>query len=119
LKIRRTVTNGTGSPVTRLRFRVIDITTYPAPAGIVDFRLRSSPAGQVTRTDGSVVTLQGLTLEAPPTQPLGGGFNSTASIGAITLAQPLQPGASMNVEFLLGVYQSGSFRFYISVEAWQ
>lgn len=117
--IRRTVTNNTGSPITRLRFRVIDITTYPAAAGVVDFRLRSSLTSQVTRTDSSVVTLQGLTLEAPPAQPIGGGFNSTVSAGTITLAQPLQPGASVNVEFLLGLQQSGSFRFYISVEAWQ
>ena len=42
LDIRRTVTNVTGENVTRLRWRIIDITTYPAPTGIADLRARSS-----------------------------------------------------------------------------
>src|SRR4030095_12711058 len=32
LELRRKFTNNTGSPVTRLRFRIVDITTLPAPA---------------------------------------------------------------------------------------
>ncbi len=38
LDIRRTVTNGTGENVTRLRWRIIDLTTFPAPSGIADLR---------------------------------------------------------------------------------
>src|SRR6185369_16317790 len=36
---------------------------------------------------------------------------------AYSLAQPLAPGASTNVQFMLGVQQTGSFRFFFNVEA--
>src|SRR6476646_4370169 len=38
MDIRRTVVNNTGGNVTRLRFRVVDLTTFPAPSGIADMR---------------------------------------------------------------------------------
>jgi hypothetical protein len=117
LAIRRTATNDTGAPVTRLRFRVTDMTTYPVPSGVADMRLRSSGTVQVTRTDGSVVTAQAMTLQTPPAQPNGGGFNSTVAVGTITLPEPLQPGASVHVQFLLGLQSTGSFRFFINIEA--
>ena len=44
LDIRRTVVNNTGGNVTRLRFRVVDLTTFPAPSGIADLRPRSTGA---------------------------------------------------------------------------
>jgi hypothetical protein len=119
LAMRRTVINNTGTPVTQLRFRITDLTTYPVPSGVADMRVRSSGAVQVTRTDGSVVTVQGTTLETPPAQPNGGGFNSTVSVGTITLSEPLQPGASVHVQFLLGLQSTGSFRFFFNIEAWQ
>ncbi|MDT7690282.1 MAG: hypothetical protein QOE46_3041, partial [Acidobacteriota bacterium] len=42
MSIRRTVTNNTGANVTKLRFRVVDITTSPVPAGVADLRVRTS-----------------------------------------------------------------------------
>jgi hypothetical protein len=48
LDMRRTVTNNTGGNVTRLRWRVIDLTTFPAPSGIADLRPRTSTAVVVT-----------------------------------------------------------------------
>jgi len=39
------------------------------------------------------------------------------SAGTITLATPLANGASINLQFLLGVQQTGSFKFFINVEA--
>jgi len=39
------------------------------------------------------------------------------SAGTITLATPLSPGASINVQFLLGVQVPGSFKFYLNIEA--
>src|SRR6185369_10378472 len=42
LDIRRRVLNATGALVTRLRFRIVDISTLPAPAGIADLRPRTS-----------------------------------------------------------------------------
>jgi len=128
LDIRRTITNNTGANVTRLRLRIIDLTTFPAPSGIADLRLRTSTAVVVTvdrppcGSGTSNVTVQGTTLEvrapAPtPQQPNGGGFNSSMSAGTVTLATPLANGASLDVRFLLGVQQTGSFKFYYNIEA--
>jgi hypothetical protein len=123
LDIRRTIVNNTGGNVTRLRFRVIDLTTFPAPSGIADLRPRTSNAVVVTvdrppcGTGTSNVTVQGTTLEQPPSQPNGGGFNSSMSSGTVTLATPLANGASIDVRFVLGIQETGSFKFYINVEA--
>ena len=123
LDIRRTVVNNTGGNVTRVRWRVIDLTTFPAPSGIADLRPRTSTAVVVTvdrppcGSGTSNVTVQGTTLEQPPSQPNGGGFNSSMSSGTVTLATPLANGATLDVRFLLGIQQTGSFKFYINVEA--
>ena len=85
------------------------------------------------------VTVLGTTLETPPGQPNGGGLNSSLSVDAVTsapafpvgrpkagrpvvadtidLAAPLADGASINVQFLLGVQKTGKFRFYLNLEA--
>lgn len=131
LDFRRRVVNNTGAPVTRLRFRVIDINTFPAPSGFADLRTRTSSlvvvsgigdAGTCLASNGVATTpctinIQGTTLEQPPSQPNGGAFNSTYSAGTVTLGTPLAPGASINVRFLLGIQQTGSFRFFLNVEA--
>jgi hypothetical protein len=122
LAIRRKFTNATTANVTRLRFRVIEISTTPEAtatnAGTADLRaLGASGNFNANTTTGGQATIQRLTLEQPPLQPLGGGFNSTLSANTITLGQPLVPGASINVEFLLGVQQEGNYRFMVNVEA--
>jgi hypothetical protein len=117
LNIRRKFTNSTGAAVTRLRFRIVDITTATAPAGQADLRALTSTTATVTITGGGSVTVQGLTLETPPTQANGGGMNSTVVAGTVTVGTPLANGASINVQFQLGVQQAGSFRFFINVEA--
>jgi hypothetical protein len=63
------------------------------------------------------VTVRGTTLEAVPPQPNGGGFNSTLSAGTVALGTPLADGASVNVQFLLGIQTTGTFRFLIIIEA--
>jgi hypothetical protein len=119
--------------VTRLRFRVIDITTFPAGAGIADLRPLTSTADVVTvdrapcGVGTSNVTLQGTTLEQPPAQTLGGGFNSTLSAGTITLSTPLPPvdnpgtvgviDNQIDIRFVLGVQQTGLFKIYMNIEA--
>jgi len=123
LDIRRTVVNNTGGNVTRLRFRVVDLTTFPAPSGIADLRPRTSTTVVVTvdrppcGSGTSNVSVNGTTLEQPPSQPNGGGFNSSMSAGTVTLATPIANGASVDVRFLLGIQQTGSFKFFINVEA--
>jgi hypothetical protein len=131
LSIRRRFVNNTGAPVTRLRFRIVDISSFPVPAGIADVRALSSslivvnsvndPATCLASTGSAStpcsITVQGTTLEQPPTQAGGGSLNSSMSASTITLATPLAPGASINVQFLLGVQVSGSFKFYLNIEA--
>ena len=117
LSIRRQIINTTQNDITQLRFRIIDITTLPAPAGIADLRaLSSSDSTEADPCGGpDLINILGLTLDGVSTQagqPLGGGFNST-----LTLPSPLPPEASVNVNFLLGVQQTGNFRFFINVEA--
>lgn len=140
LYIRRTFTNNTGANVTRLRFRIVDITTFPAavfslPPPPNDFcgapgsqcaadlrALTSTPVvvSISAACGGGTTTVQGTTLEqaaSPENQPNGGAFNSTFSAGTITLETPLAPGASENFQFRLGVQQQGRFRFFVNLEA--
>lgn len=115
LDVRRKFTNFTGANLTRLRFRIIDLSTFPSPSGTTDLRARTSTA-VIVSIPGFNVVVQGTTLEQPPSQPNGGGFNSTFSVGTISLATPLAPGASVYVRFLFGIQQTGSYRFAIVPE---
>jgi hypothetical protein len=134
LSIRRRFVNNTGAPITRLRFRVIDLDTFPAALGFADLRPRTSgsvvvaginDAGTCAATGAPATppcsaTVQGTTLEqatAPENQPNGGGFESSMSAGTVTLGTPLANGASINLLFLVGIQQTGSFRLYLNIEA--
>jgi hypothetical protein len=131
LSIRRRFVNNTGANVTRLRYRIIDITTFPAPSGFADLRPRTSGAVVVAgitdaatctatgapSTPPCTVSVQGTTLEQPPSQPNGSGFNGSLSSGTVTLGTPLANGASINLQFLLGIQQTGTFKFYVNIEA--
>jgi hypothetical protein len=122
LVIRRTITNNTGLPVTRLRFRVISITAPNADGDCgrtlcADVRAVTSSDGESGSPTIGVVPVRGLRLEEPPAQPLGGGFNASLSADFVTLSTPLAPGQSVNIQFVLGVMRSGTFRFYVNVEA--
>jgi hypothetical protein len=129
MSIRRRLQNNTGAPVTKLRIRVVDISTAFVSGGTADLRLLSSSNVTVSVNDAATctaagfatkpcnVTVVGTTLETPPSQPLGGGFNSSVTTGTITLGTPLAPGASVNLQLLLGVQTTGSFKFFFNVEA--
>jgi hypothetical protein len=134
LSIRRRFVNASGAPITRLRFRVIDLDTFPAASGFADLRPRTSVAVVVSGiTDAATcaatgapvippcsITVQGTNLEqaaGSSNQPNGGGFNSSLGAATVTLGTPLANGASLNLQFLLGIQQTGSFRFYLNIEA--
>jgi hypothetical protein len=131
LDLRRRFVNNTGAPVTRLRFRIVDMTAFPAPTGFADLRARTSSlvvvagvndaatclASNGVATTPCTVNVQGTTVETPPSQPNGGAFNSTLSAGSITLGTPLANGASINLQFLLGIQQTGNFKLYLNIEA--
>jgi hypothetical protein len=129
LTVRRRVFNNTGGPVTQLRFRIIEMTTYPSPGGgQADLRALTSvdevsvgpindPTTCTAAGAGSppcTIPVQKTTLETPPTQSNGGGINSTLSV---TLGSPLANGASVPVNFLLGIQTTGTFRFLLVIEA--
>jgi hypothetical protein len=130
LSVRRRFINNTGAPITRLRFRIVDISSAPVPPGIADVRAITSSSVVVSgindpatclangfATTPCTITVQGTTLEQPPTQLIGGGINGSLSAGAITIPTPLAPGASISVQLLLGVQVSGQFKFYLNIEA--
>jgi hypothetical protein len=120
--IRRRFTNTTGIAITRLRFRILDITTYPPIPGVSDLRPRTSADGVVTvdrppcGTGTSNPTVRGTALEQPPDQPNGSGFNGSLSVTAITPAAPLAAGGSVDVRFLLGIERTGASRFCVAAE---
>lgn len=122
LDIRVTYTNTSGGLIDRLRFRVLDITTFPSISGVADLRPRTSTAVVVTvdrppcGSGTSNVTVQGTTLEQPPSQPNGGGYNSSLSVGTVTTATPIANGASVDLRFLLGIQQTGAARFCVAAE---
>ncbi|HYH85282.1 MAG TPA: lamin tail domain-containing protein [Pyrinomonadaceae bacterium] len=143
LLIRRTFTNNTTQPVTRLRFRVVNITTIGTPgvecAGgtCADVRALTSQDGEAGSPSIGVVAVRGVRLEEPPEQPAGGGYNASLSADFITggspspaaatqpltgndviaLNEPLQPTFSVNIVFKLGVMRDGPFRFFLNIEA--
>ena len=117
MSVRRTLTNLTGTNITRLRFRITDMTTYPTGGSYADLRARTSGSVSVTVTGGANKTVQGTTLEEPPAQPNGGGLNATMAAGTVTLAQPLANGQSIDLQFLLGIQTTGTYRFFLNVEA--
>ena len=80
LSIRRKFTNNTGGNITRLRFRIIDLTTFPSP--IRYFRSETTHVRHDRRSTDRrrQHNVAGTTLEQPPSQPNGGGFNSSMSV---------------------------------------
>jgi uncharacterized repeat protein (TIGR01451 family) len=140
IDLRRTIFNNSDSPATRLRFRVTQQTTFPAPSGTADLRLRTSSDVVVTvdrapcGSDTSNVTVNGTTLEQPPSQPNGSAFNGTVSANAVgpgapakpngalgaipkgLSGTPLNPGTGIDVRFLYGVQQTGKFRVVLNIE---
>ncbi len=118
LIMHRTLTNDGDEPLTRLRFRIINLptlgTSIPGRAQ-ADLRALSSSDARVTLSDGSVVPIVGLTLE-DPSQPLGGGLNSTLAVGTITIASPLKAGARVNVGLRFGIERSGRYRLGLLLE---
>jgi hypothetical protein len=130
LAIRRRFVNATGAPVTKLRFRIVDISALGTGA-TADLRAISSgpvtisgiqdsatcQASNGSPTTPCTIVVQGTTLDEPPNQPMGGALNSSWNAGTITLGTPLAPGASVNIQLVLGVQSSGSFKFFFNVEA--
>jgi subtilisin-like proprotein convertase family protein len=123
LEIRRTFLNVSGGPITRLRFRIVDITTLSSGSVDADLRPLSSadtlllvdrpPCG---RADDFFSELRGTAVEQPPGQPIGSGFNGSLSVDWISTARPLGAGSYVDVRFVLGVERPGAARFCVAAE---
>lgn len=120
MEIRRRFTNNTGQPVTRLRFRVVEITTLNNPSGApspqADIRpTNSSPASFTSGSFGAVTALA-TTIETPPVPGASGGGLNTS----LTVAIPggtLNNGASIDLNFTANVVTAGNFRYFIIIQA--
>ncbi|MEO7506928.1 MAG: VCBS repeat-containing protein, partial [Pyrinomonadaceae bacterium] len=131
LSIRRRFVNNAAVESQMIRWRFIDTSTLPAAGGDADLRVRSVGIATVGSVNDSAtcaatgspatppctVVVQGTTLETPPAQPIGGGFNSSLLAGTVTLATPLAPGASLDLQFLMGVQQNGNYHMTLGLEA--
>jgi autotransporter-associated beta strand protein len=116
LSLRRRFTNNTGQSLSKLRFRVADLSTWNS-------RQIFGSQAELRVLDATLEGLSGLKatkLETSPLQPNGGGINAGLLIdGALTLSSPLGPGQSVDVEFLLGVMRGGTYQFILVVEGAQ
>jgi len=105
-----------GTPTARLERSSLAIPTFAARSGVADLRPRTSSSAVVTVDQPpcgggtSNVTVRGTTLEQPPSQPNGTGFNGSLSAGTVTLAAPLADGASIDLRFLIGIQQTGELQ---------
>jgi hypothetical protein len=122
LTIRRSFTNNTAAPITRLRFRIVDVTTFNSPVVIgSQAQLRGLNSGSSVVTVQAVPTaVEGTSIETPPAQASGGGLNSSygrSVVAGTIINTPIAPGQTVNVQFVLGVQVTGNYRFYVNIEA--
>lgn len=126
LTLRRTLTNNTGATVTVMRFRVVAMTGGTTTAsGVADLRALTSAGVTVNGTK----VVQGMALDAPSTPTVapsgfganpastgnGGGLNSSWSVVALPSGGLLN-GQTINVEFLFGIVQNGTYRVVVDTE---
>jgi hypothetical protein len=136
MTLRRTFTNDSGLRITRIRFRVVDLTTNGnTVAGQADLRLLDSSDQRVPTAASATTVARGTLIEQlPGNQSIyGGGFNTSMTlvnqnltnvnnVNAEGLASrvagicPVNQTCSVNVQFMMGVEREGTFRFIVSLE---
>ncbi|MGH9142246.1 MAG: beta strand repeat-containing protein, partial [Vicinamibacterales bacterium] len=116
ITFRRTFTNNTGNSLPFLRYRIVNTSTNPPVGAAADLRALSSTTGSVLLSGGGSVNVAGTTLESPPTQSVGGGFNASLSASSVALATPLASGASTNLAFTFGVQVTGTYNVCLVAE---
>jgi hypothetical protein len=80
----------------------VNTSTAPVVGLAADLRAISSGATVVTLSGGGTANVGATTLETPPTQNAGGGFNASLSPASVTNDTPLVSGGSINVAFTVG-----------------
>jgi hypothetical protein len=116
LSVRRIIQNTSSTQtIASARIRLTSLTTYGDTTASQALLLAQSSSTQTVSTSHGNVQVNGLTLDQPPAQPIGGGLNST-----LTIPLPgggLAPGASVPVNIQFHVDRRGSFNFGYNVEA--
>ena len=113
----RRITNSGTETISKLRFRVVEMTTKNSPLVCG----AQCPQSDIRYLSSGIVPSgnpKGTKIEKEADQGLGGGVNTSGNVeGVLDLgANPLLPGQFVDVEFVLGVETKGYFRFFVSVE---
>lgn len=134
MTIRRSFTNDSGQKITRIRFRVVDITTNGnSVAGQADLRLLDSSDQAVVRAAVNTRVHGTLIEQLPAIQSNGGGLNTSMTLVNQNLSNvnnvnseglasrvagvcPPNQACTVHVQFKLGVQRDGAFRFLVSLE---
>ncbi len=135
MTIRRRFTNNSGQRITRIRFRVVDISTNGnTVAGQADLRLLDSSEQRVPTAASATTVVRGTLIEQlPGGQPNGGGLNTSLTLVNQNLSNvstvnseglasqvggvcPPNQTCAVNVQFMMGVEREGAFRFVVSLE---
>ncbi len=106
LLVRRRIHNTSGATITTLRLRITSMTTYGSAT--------PSQAILMATSSSSEPSIAAATLDAPPSDPSGGGIGSS-----VTVELPpggLADGDSINVNLLFKVVRGGSFSFGYNAE---
>lgn len=117
LTIFRRFKNEGSDTIKLLRFRVYEITTRNSPL-VCGSRC---PQSDVRYLDSGVVPSggpKGTQVDNRVAQPMGGGLNASSTFGGVIDlgADPLDPGESIDVQFVLGVEVRGYYRFFVNIE---
>ncbi|MEH1101636.1 fibronectin type III domain-containing protein [Micromonospora sp. CPCC 205561] len=125
LVIRRTITNRSTSPVTQARIRITSLSQangapYPggtSPAVHAHLRLinPANPSTEITTSDGRTLPVRNLSMDAPATDPPGGGLGSTLSI-PFGLGG-LRPGGQVHIALTFAIDAPGPFWVGYDVDA--
>ncbi|MEU7803584.1 fibronectin type III domain-containing protein [Micromonospora arborensis] len=125
LVIRRTLTNRSSAPITQARIRITSLSAEngapypggPSPAVHSNLRLVNPPnaSTSITISDGRTLLVRNLSMDAPATNPPGGGLGTTLTI-PIDLGG-LAPGASINIALTFAVDTPGSWWVAYDVDA--
>ncbi|WP_433549746.1 fibronectin type III domain-containing protein [Micromonospora zamorensis] len=125
LVIRRTLTNRSSAAITQARVRITSLSAengapYPgAPSPVVHSNLRLvnplNPTTPITISDGRTLLVRNLVMDAPATNPPGGGLGTTLTI-PFDLGG-LAPGASVHIALTFAVDTPGSWWVAYDVDA--
>jgi hypothetical protein len=116
---RRKITNNTGSAITRLKYRIVDLSTLYGVGynvgGQADWRGITTTDVVITLTDTTTPNAKGLTLEAPAiaysATGKGAGYNSSFTLDLTSVGGSLANGASIYVNIGFRNVKGGTFYF--------